>query len=233
MYLFKVLSTSLQNCSIRCEPEGSFTLPRGASIIAACRMVCFVSSVSRSPASREGEPELEPSAFSSSAGKEREEREREFGPATVQGHLFLYSLFREDDILISSYDQRKSCTSHFRNAQKRSGLSCNAHSIAFEIKTAKGRGYYLLHFLCILDCLRNYSLERKGSFDYRWSLWLPLYYIMATGRIKQLQDDLESVQKKTFTKWINSHLSKVSRNLALRPTQPLLYVGWAASRWSF
>lgn len=145
MYLFKVLSTSRQNCSIRCEPEGSFTLPRGASIIAACRMVCFVSSVSRSPASREGEPELESSTFSSSAGKGREERE--FRPATVQGHLFLYSLFREDDILISSYDQRKSCTSHFRNAQKRSGLCFNAHSIAFEIKTAKGRGYYLLHFL--------------------------------------------------------------------------------------
>lgn len=231
MYLFKVLSTSRQNCSIRCEPEGSFTLPRGASIIAACRMVCFVSSVSRSPASREGEPELESSTFSSSAWKGREERG--FRPATVQGHLFLYSLFREDDILFSSYDQRKSCTSHFRNAQKRSGLSCNAHSIAFEIKTAKGRGYYLLHFLWSLHPWFVYTLERKGSFDYRWSLWLSLYCIMATGRIKQLQDDLESVQKKTFTKWINSHLSKVSRNLALRPTQPLLYVGWAASRWSF
>ena len=106
MYLFKVLSTSLQNCSIRCEPEGSFTLPRGASIIAACRMVCFVSSVSRSPASREGSRNWEPSTFSSSAGKGREERERVWtGDST--GYLFLYSLFREDDILISSYDQEK------------------------------------------------------------------------------------------------------------------------------
>lgn len=32
---------------------------------------------------------------------------------------------------------------------------------------------------------------------------------MAQTRIKQLQDERESIQKKTFTKWINSHLDKV------------------------
>ena len=32
---------------------------------------------------------------------------------------------------------------------------------------------------------------------------------MAQTRIKQLQDERESIQKKTFTKWINSHLYKV------------------------
>lgn len=116
----------------------------------------------------------------------------------------------------------------------RKGVACPATPTQSHLKSKQLKGeattFCIFFGLCILDCLRNYSLERKGSFDYRWSLWLPLYCIMATGRIKQLQDDLESVQKKTFTKWINSHLSKVSRNLALRPTQPLLYVGWAASR---
>ena len=40
------------------------------------------------------------------------------------------------------------------------------------------------------------------------------------GRIKALQDERVYIQKKTFTKWANAFLEKVSKQFLLKPLKP-------------
>ena len=78
-------------------------------------------------------------------------------------------------------------------------------------------GRYNSHYLYEEEKSTNTNDFEKGKFENYRSVWHVFITSIALylGRIRALQDERLSIQKKTFTKWVNSFLNKSRMEVSL------------------
>ena len=78
-------------------------------------------------------------------------------------------------------------------------------------------GRYNSHYLYEEEKSTNTNDFEKGKFEHYKRVWhdfIPSNNL-CLGRIRALQDERLSIQKKTFTKWVNSFLNKSRMEVSL------------------